>query len=897
MKGLDELLLIKEGERSNVLYFLCLFMLISIGMAIGRSTADALFLKRLGIEYLPLMYIIQSLLMASIGMVYAAFADRIPAERFFYALFAALIVLILASWFAMSASSSSLVYPFYYLTYEIASEVLLIHAALYMNQNMNTLQAKRLTPLVYAGAQLGTIIGGLLMVVAAPLLGIQNLLLLWCGILVTGSVAIIVRHKRLGASTYFRTPKKSQNLLHDCVEQIHQGIKFTYRSSLLRSSSLALFFMVLAFYILCYSVNRIYTETFDTEESLARFFGLMMAITSTIALLTQLFVTNRAIRHFGVRTVNLLFPWTTLASLGILTFSFSLPSALLGSFNKDVLMHAFRNPVRSMFFNILPGYMQGRARAMSIALILPLALMVCGLVLIVMQHMDYPAYFLVPGIIAAGLYLFYSRKMNKAYVGTLLATLKERLFLPDKHMYSDLRGCGNETLDKLVRGINQPEAEVSVAFAKILAESFPEKAVAIILQRASTLDSATADRILNLLTRLDSSAHAAELRKLGANGDLHLKTTVMRLLLDKGDQIAIADAITDLDSKNPRMQSTAIHAALRYPDAHDSRDKAIASWQTLLQSGMASRRAAMDNIPDLALLSRQERQSLLTGYLDAFTALFADHSERSWLCTLQGLHHWKDGVSRVITDAVVQHLASENPALRQAAVSCLHLIDDKRRNGLILKAIGDGHISVRKTGIGLHKAVSERHKEHALDWISGNHASLRAQQTLLESLRDAHLPRSVLEKIARSKSEEMLLLQDAYTMLKNDSGNSGNAARSLLQYTLKEQLDQTIELVLLALESLYNRETIRIIHAGFSSGDSHHIANASEVLGNMDKDPVISNLNDVLQKSAGEHSEQKDRLFESIDEVLRWCASHDSSWLSQCGRQALQPMKAGDTYA
>ncbi|NOR41237.1 MAG: hypothetical protein GQ537_08515, partial [Gammaproteobacteria bacterium] len=489
---------------------------------------------------------------------------------------------------------------------------------------------------------------------------------------------------------------------------------------------------------------------------------------------------------------------------------------------------------------------------------------------------------------------------HKAYVGTLLATLKDRLFLPDKPMYSDLRGCGNETLDKLVRGINQPEAEVSVAFAKILAGTFPKEAVAIILKRASTLDSATADRTLNLLTRLDSSAHADELRKLGANGDLHLKTTVMRLLLDKGDQLAIADAITDLDSKNPRMQSTAIHAALRYPDAHDSRDKAIASWQTLLQSGMASHRAAMDNIPDLALLSRQERQSLLTGYLNAFTTLFADHSERSWLCTLQGLHHWKDGVSRVITDAVVQHLASENPALRQAAVSCLHLIDDKQRHGLILKAIGDGHISVRKTGIGLHKAVSERHKEHALDWISGNHASLRAQQTLLESLRDAHLPRSVLEKIARSKSEEMLLLQDAYTMLKNDSGtngNSGNAARSLLQYTLKEQLDQTIELVLLALESLYNRETIRIIHAGFSSGDSHHIANASEVLGNMDKDPVISNLNDVLQKSAGEHSEQKDRLFESIDDVLRWCASHDSSWLSQCGRQALQPMKAGDTYA
>ncbi len=655
--------------------------------------------------------------------------------------------------------------------------------------------------------------------------------------------------------------------------------------------------MVLAFYILCYSVNRIYTQTFDTEESLARFFGLMMAITSSIALLTQLFVTNRAIRHFGVRTINLLFPWTTLACLGALTFSFSLPSALLGSFNKDVLMPAFRNPVRSMFFNILPGYMQGRARAMSIALILPLALVAGGLVLMLMQHMDYPAYFLVPGIIAAGLYLLYSRQMNKAYVGTLLATLKERLFLPDKHMYSDLHGCDNEMLDKIVRGINHPEAEVSVAFAKILAGSFPDKALAIILKRASNLDNATADRILNILTRLDSSAYADELRTLGANGDLHLKTTAMRLLLDKGDQITITEAIALLDSNNPRMQSTAIHAALRYPDAHDSRNKAIASWQALLHSSMASRRASMDNIPDLALLSRQEKRSLLTGYLDALTTLFADHSEHSRLRALQGLHHWKEDTSPVIIDAVMQHLTSENPALRKAAVNCLHLIDEEMRSSLLLKAIGDGHISVRKTGIGIHEAVSKRHKEHALDWISGNHASLRAQKTLLESLRDAHLPRSVLEKIARSKSEEMLYLQDAHTLLENDSGNTGNAARSLLKHTLKEQLDQTIELVLLVLESLYNRETIRIIHAGFSSGDSRHIANAIEVLGNLDKDHIIGNLNDVLQRSAGATSEQKDRLFESIDEVLRWCASHDSSWLSQCGRQALQTREAGDTYA
>ena len=346
---LEKKLLIKPGERGNVLYFLMFFMLVSAGMAIGRSTADALFLKRLGIEYLPLMYIIQGMMLAAVSMVYAAFADRIPAEKFFRALFAVLVMLVFASWTAMSASSSPLVYPAYYLVYEVASEILLIHAALYMNQNMTTIQTKRLAPLVYAGAQVGTIIGGLLLVVAVPAFGARNLLLLWCALLLLGAIVINVRHKRHGTSTHFRTPKKSRHLMKDCIEQVQQGIKFTYRSSLLRAASLALFFMVLAFYILCYSVNRIYTQTFDTEESLTRFFGLLTATTSVIALLMQLFVTSRAIKHFGVRTINLLFPATTLACLAALTFSFTLPAALLGSINKDSLMPAFRNPVRSMF--------------------------------------------------------------------------------------------------------------------------------------------------------------------------------------------------------------------------------------------------------------------------------------------------------------------------------------------------------------------------------------------------------------------------------------------------------------------------------------------------------------------------------------------------------------------
>ena len=159
----------------------------------------------------------------------------------------------------------------------------------------------------------------------------------------------------------------------------------------------------------------------------------------------------------------------------------------------------------------------------------------------------------------------------------------------------------------------------------------------------------------------------------------------------------------------------------------------------------------------------------------------------------------------------------------------------------------------------------------------------------MTSLMDAHLPTSTYEEIAQIKSREILLLQDALAILEQDNKTTVNSAQLLLQYTLKEQLDQTIELVLLALESLYDKETIRIIHAGFACGDSRHIANASEVLGNLVKDSRVCNLCDALLRASGEDPGHWNPHFSSIAEVLQWCADHGNNWLSECGKQALQP--------
>jgi len=877
------------------MYFLFFFMIVSAGMAIGRGTADALFFKRFGIEYLPLMYIIQSLLLAMVSTLYAAFADRVPPESFFKVLFGILTALVAASWLIISRGGWSWIYPVYYLVYEVASELLLVHSALYMNQNMNTLQAKRLSPLVYAGAQTGTIAGGVLLALFAPALGTQNMVMVWCLLLVTAIVAIVLRHRRHGASVHFRAHAKSRNLLRDCAMDIRQGVRYSVDSELLRAASFSLFFMVIAFYILCYSVNRVYTQTFASEAELASFFGGLTAVTSVIALLAQLFITNRVIHRFGVRRVNLLFPLTTLASMTALVFSFSLPAALMGSINKDALMPAFRNPVRAMFFNVLPDYLQGRARAMSIAVVMPLALFLCGSLLWLMLQMEDTRFFVIPGVLAAFCYFLFSRRMNRAYISTLLSTLRERLFLPSDRLYRELQGSSDDVLQEVLRGVRHHDSEVAVAFSRLLVDSFPGRAVAIVLERADAADNATTDRLLKMISPLDLSTAVQQLHARARRGDDHLKATILRMLVDKGETSSTTQALGLMGSGNPRLVSTAIHAALRDSGRPDVVDK----WLGLLNLGEEGRLAALELIPDMKRVAGPEHEAIETAYRQAITELSENRSVDIRIRVLRGIERWAGACRVDLNGQLAESLVSGDPELRVAAAGCLHLLGTQRRDALLIEALGDGHQRVREAALRSLRKSAVAYQETVLHWLHENYGSPRAQLTLLDSLRALELPDALYENLALRKADDACKLHAALTRLDGTfCRHPRSSALALLRHTLNERLEQTVQLALLALEPLHEPGIIATIRAGFSSGDTRHAANACEALFNLDNQHVADRLRDILLQTLDhQHARNCTATFSSPEQVLEWCTSHKDDWLQICAREALQSLRRMHVHA
>lgn len=562
MKKLLRLLLIREDEKYTVFYFLSLFFIIGCGMAMGKASADALFFKRFGIEYLPLMYLGLGILLTGVSFIYAAFADHISAEKFFFRLFLILIALLIAIWSLINFTNSSVGYPVYYLIYEAASEVLLIHTALYLNQNMDTFKSKRLSPIILAGSQLGLIVGGVLVAILSPIIGTSQIILLWSATLVLAGLIIFIRHKVKGQSAYFYS-KRSSNSFEKSLKTIKQGINFSRKSALLRSSSLAFFFLVITFYTLYYVINQAYTNHFKTEEELTAFFGILTAATSLSALLLQVFITNRAIDKFGVRKVNLFFPLATMFGFINLILILKLPTAIIGSFIQNALAPAFNKPVVNMMFNILPKNIQGRSRAVSIGIILPLALLTCAFILLFAQHFQNSYFFLVPGLVTSTLFLYFSYKMNKAYISTLIQHLKEQVYLPENLLSSR---STKSLLTSLESNINTSDNKLAISCSKILIKSHPKRAVSIISKRLLHSDSKSADQLIKIVSEYSTSPlrTVIDCPARYPGFDQHVRATILHILFTKKCNYAEKYIPQALNSDNPRLMSTGIFGAYTF---------------------------------------------------------------------------------------------------------------------------------------------------------------------------------------------------------------------------------------------------------------------------------------------------------------------------------------------
>jgi hypothetical protein len=644
-------------------------------------------------------------------------------------------------------------------------------------------------------------------------------------------------------------------------------------------------FMVITYYIINYSVKRVYTDSYASEDALTAFFGVLTTWTSALALLVQLFLTNRLIHRFGVPAVNLFYPLASLGSFMGMIFNLGLPSAVAASVNIETVMPAFHNPVQTIFLNVLPNHIQGRARAMSLAIVLPISLITCGVLLWFLQKLDSPLYVLIPGATAAALFAYYSIRMNRAYGETLLTHLKEHLFLPQEQAATSLRHTGKGNIQAITDAVNRGD-EMSISFSRILAEAYPEIATERILPVVERTTAGIADQLIKVVSTIGDPAVCRFLLARSGLFDNHFRATALTILSRSRVEEAAPMLRQALDDPDPRIQATGIRGVLAWP-LTEQQVPAVASWLSLLNGTRNQQVAALELIPEIRRIETPAtRDTLQQACLASSTRIFAATHVAARVNILNAYRHWEGKVDSDLECLVGNALEDTEPEIRAAAVGCVHLLPQAQQHDRLECALADGHARVRNATLEtLRKQVPDL-TDLVLDWVLRNRSTPRAQNTLLSAVIGSGLPRDALESIIKNKITDARQLYSNLITLRKHS-ESGSSALQLLCRLLEERFQQVLDIALTAMEPLCAHGVIAVIRGGISTRDERYVANACEALHSIPNRKLVQPLGQLIQEAFMPAHRMEITGTEKLEVVLEALAARPDAWLRECSGAAL----------
>ena len=175
-----------EDEIRLFLWTFFLYFLLTSSNVILNNYAETAFLKRYGVEYLPIVYMLNSIALFFIMGAMTGIMVRVPGARILSYLFVFCGVSVAGIRFLIPLNID-LIYPALFMLkaqYEALLGLLFWNLA---NDLFNTRQSKRLFSLITAGGVIGSIIGSFGTPFLAKAITLDNLLLFYLGTTLVGA--------------------------------------------------------------------------------------------------------------------------------------------------------------------------------------------------------------------------------------------------------------------------------------------------------------------------------------------------------------------------------------------------------------------------------------------------------------------------------------------------------------------------------------------------------------------------------------------------------------------------------------------------------------------------------------------------------------------------------------
>ena len=741
MSALSKRLSIQSADRHRLRLMIPVFFSLGVGEVLGISSATSIFTIRYGVEYLPLMYVLEAIGLLLFSVVIADLSGRMERPRFLRVTYGMMAVLVLVNGLLLlfSKLTSFALWPVFYPILLVSSMVVFFQLTpliwLIAVDICPTQQAKRLFPILAGSSTIGCIVAGIMGKLLAPV-GVEIIYFLWAFFLLGGGLFLFKTIQ------YYIAPLQSQSVEES--PDLKDSITSVYRSRFLLGMLGLLTLIMTLFFLMDYQFNTIARMSYSNEAQLAGFLGVFLAVSNVVAVVIELGFLSRIMARLGVGNVILLVTAGLGLSFVLIIFLGSGPLALGEVFISylivKIMVNVLGEPSYQLLFKVVPAKERDGVRFLVEALFV-LGGMLGGAALSGLHSEGILALQIISilAVFLAAITFYIAWKTRTMYLNELISCIANGV--------QDLKEDGNSLLGHFVPPsfltqlfslLHHPDDRKRSLALEIAEQLDPETLAPWIDDLLQDSCAEVRSSALRYCLRLDSSHYQQTAVLVCCTDDVpEVRAAAMALLpslkmggtklyeaLDDTDPLVVAEAVTTLCRTEPQLDFKRVRAAVERCLNDGTESAAIickAISAAALQSFSPQLMALLDAEPGLraaaceALGKLQYLEAIpniISVYAEADLAFhkvadqaLIDMGEDALPVLLKELKIWRDLRSWLAIIKAVAALQQRGKLSEVLVDSCLRQLND-------LALFPDLPVVLRQSGLAaLAELASQRYQE------------------------------------------------------------------------------------------------------------------------------------------------------------------------------------------
>jgi ATP/ADP translocase len=361
---------LRRGEWGLAL-FLYFLLTVMVGADwVGKLGADALFVKRYGVQNVPWMYIITPIAMLAVSALIFFFIDRMRRRTMLLFYVAAVTLASILIQYAISFNSiGNIVQPISYVFAHGVKETIYILFWVYAGNLYDAEQSKRLFPFFAGSVLVGKILGGIVGAAIAPIIHAENFIGAQAvGFFVCFLALVVYRGLPEGRAGHVEVKERPQGVRATIRESV-DGYRTVTSDNLLRTFGVGVFF----WYFLMQFANFLYLLGLDqtaagsgvgSEDFFSQLYASVYTSSSLVALAIQSFITSGLLRRVGIAWVLFILPlWFLGTYAAAAWFNLNLVTGVALQLGERIWIPALHRPASELVYSQVSAAIRPRARA------------------------------------------------------------------------------------------------------------------------------------------------------------------------------------------------------------------------------------------------------------------------------------------------------------------------------------------------------------------------------------------------------------------------------------------------------------------------------------------------------------------------------------------------------